>query len=137
MACGDPGTMEFGGDWWSLELAPGWSGQHDPECATILREGGAGAFQVSAARKDGEVSDDDLLDFASELPDELEGLAVQHGSFTGFRYRFEADGRAWDQWFLRSGSTVVFATYNCPVADRGAEDADVASMLDSLVVRRR
>ncbi|MBM3496803.1 MAG: hypothetical protein FJX72_21150 [Armatimonadetes bacterium] len=119
-----------------MSLQRGWVGRHDPECATITRHNGVGALQVSAARKDGPVSDDDLRDFAKDVPQEAVGVPVQHGAFTGLEYRFVREGQAWIQWFLRSDSTVVFVTYNCDASNRGLDDKDVLDMLASLKLRQ-
>ena len=129
--------VEFGGAWWSMTLRPGWSGRHDAECATITRRDGGGTLQVSAARKDGVVTDEDLGELAEDLVEGARGVPVQCGGFAGLEYHSVRDGQAWIQWFVRSGSTVVFATYVCAATSRGADDQDVHAMLASLRLPQR
>ena len=44
----------------------------------------------------------------------------------------EAGGVAWRAWCVRRGRTVALLTYNCRVEDKGAEDAAVAEIVDSV-----
>ena len=113
---------------WSLEVPEGWSHESDEDCTTFEHPEGVGAFQVSSYRKDEAVTDDDLREFAGEIP----LAAVSFGRFTGFRTRFSEDDTFWTKWWLRAGQQMIHATYNCSLADRGREDVEVSSMIDSL-----
>ena len=53
---------------WSLELPDGWSHEFGDDCTTFERPQGVGAFQVSSYRRDGPVPDDDLREFAGDIP---------------------------------------------------------------------
>lgn len=44
---------------WSISVPAEWMGREDPECVTFERLAGVGALQISAARKDSLVSDED------------------------------------------------------------------------------
>ena len=103
-------------------------------CATSpqigrLRSQGVGAFQVSSYRKNGAVTDADLSEFAGDIP----LTAVSLGRATGFRARFSEGETFWTKWWLRAGRQMIHATYNCPVSERGREDAALTSMLESLI----
>lgn len=113
---------------WSLEVPDGWSHDSDEVCTTFEHPTGVGAFQVSSYRKDQDVTDEDLREFAGEIP----LAAVFCGQFTGFRTRFSEDETFWTKWWLRSRQQMIHITYNCSLADRGREDAEVSSMIDSL-----
>lgn len=89
---------------------------------------GVGAFQVSSYHKATVVTDDDLREFAGEIP----LAAVSFGGLTGFRTRFSDDDTFWTKWWLRSECLMIHATYNCSLADRGQEDAEVNMMVQSL-----
>jgi hypothetical protein len=116
--------------WWSLELPAGWTGREDEDCHTFEGEGCVGALQISAHRKDSEpVSDDDLREFAGDIP--LHELTL--GAFSGFRTRFSADDVFWMKWWLRSGTTMLHVTYNCALEERDEkEEASVERALGSL-----
>ena len=113
---------------WSLEVSEGWSHESDEDCTTFEHPKGVGAFQVSSYRKDEAVTDEDLREFAGEIP----LAAVSFARFTGFRTRFSEDDTFWTKWWLRSGQQMIHATYNCSLADRGREDVEVSSMIESL-----
>jgi hypothetical protein len=112
---------------WSLEGPEGWSHESDEDCTTFEHPQGVGAFQVSSYRKEEAVTDDDLREFAGEIP----LAAVALGRLTGFRTRFSEDDRFWTKWWLRAGDQMIHITYNCSLTDRGREDAEVSSMIES------
>jgi hypothetical protein len=82
---------------------------------------------VRPPRKDETVTDDDLREFAGEIP----LAAVSLGRLTGFRTRFSEDHTFWTKWWLRAGRW-IHLTYNCSVADRWREDTEISSMMESL-----
>jgi len=87
---------QFGTASWQLDLPPDWQGTFDEDCSTIVRTQGTGALQLSGARKDEEVTDADLRDFAAEHLDAgATAHPVQLGDFSGFRTHF--------RWTRRSG----------------------------------
>ena len=72
---------------WSLEIPEGWSHDEDGSCTIFARPNGVGAFRVSSFRKGEAVTDDDLREFAGEIP----LVAVSLGHLTGFRTRSSED----------------------------------------------
>jgi hypothetical protein len=114
---------------WSLEIPDGWDHEQDDTCTTFTHPQGVGAFQVSSYQKEEAVTDGDLREFAGDIP----LAAVSFGQFTGFRTRFSEDDTFWTRWWLRAGRQMVHATYNCPLSERGREDADVSAMVESLI----
>jgi len=114
---------------WSLEVPNGWRYGSDADCTTFEHPQGVGALQISSYRKDEAVTDDDLREFAGGIP----LAAVSFGRLTGFRTRFSEDDTFWTKWWLRSGRQMLLVTYVCPLADRGREDNEVASMMGSLL----
>jgi hypothetical protein len=121
---------------WSLTLAPSWQAHDDEDCVGIVRPHGLGALQISGARKNTSVTDEDLADFAADhLDADARTRPVTLGDFSGIAIRYGADGIQWRQWFLRHGPVALFVTYNRAEADGGIEDADVDQMLGSLRAR--
>ena len=124
---------DFASAYWKVSLRQGWSGRNDPECATFARPGGPGALQISASRKDGDVTDEDLRDFARDhLENGAQTEAVTVGDFSGFTFQYRDDENYWRQWFVRHGPLALFVTYNCPVASYGEEGASVDHIVASL-----
>ncbi len=119
--------------WWSLELPVGWSGEEDDGCHTILPTQGVGAFQVSVYRKEEGVTDDDLREFAGDIP--LHALRV--GEFTGFRTRLSDGDTFWIKWWLRADHAMLHASYNCRLSERSeGEERVVDQIVDSLALVR-
>jgi len=120
------------GAWW-LTIPDGWNEVPDPDCATIVSAGELGALQLSSEIAAGDLTHEDLLELAREHLDAGAPRAdVTAGDFRGFEIAFD-DGEAyWRQWYLRAGSQMLFATYNCSLANIGVDDAAVEAALGSL-----
>lgn len=127
-------TRRFGTTNWSVEIPDGWSARHEEDCATIADESDVGALQISAAFKDGDVTDDDLRDFAA---DHLDAGAVAApapcGNFVGFQIAFGDGEFVCRQWFLRSRQQALFVTHTCAESDRGSLDDAIDKVLSTLV----
>ena len=113
---------------WSVDVPEGWTHQEDPDCVTFEPARGTAAFQISAYRKDTAVTDDDLREFAGDIP--LAEVSLPH--YTGIRTRFSVDDAFWIKWWLRAGPSMVHVTYNCPLDERREDDHDVDGMIQSL-----
>jgi hypothetical protein len=123
--------MRFGRETWSVQLSGGWEAWQDTECASMEPPTRLGALQVSAAFKESFVSDEDLRDFAgSEAQTSVDSASF--GPFVGFHLAHESEGAHWHRWYLRHESQALFVTYNCPLPDRGLEDAAVIEVLKTL-----
>lgn len=120
--------MRYDSTDWSIEIPDGWSFEEGKSCTSFFHPEGVGAFQVSSHLKEKAVTDDDLREFAGEIPLK----PVSFGRLTGFRTRFSEDDTFWTKWWLRAGCQMIHATYNCPLADRGCEDGSVDMMIGSL-----
>ena len=120
--------MRYDSTDWRLEIPDGWSPTEDESCTTFCHPKGVGAFQVTSYRKDEAVTDDDLREFAGDIPLAPVSLAL----LTGFRTRFSQEDTFWTKWWLRAGCQMIHATYNCPLGERGQEDETIAAMLGSL-----
>ena len=130
-------TKEYKSSWWSIELSSKWSAENEEDCVTLSAEHGVGALQISAYRRDSEVvTDEDLNDFAEgELVDGVIPQDVSWGDFTGSAISYVQDERFWRKLWLRSGSLLLYVTYNCGAEDRVVEVESVNRMLSSLKSR--
>jgi len=121
---------------WSLNLPNEWEFEADETCITAWQPISVGALQFSTYRKDGLVTDDELREFVennSNLGGPLKDVIL--GDFSGYEICFEDQESSWRHWHLRSDNIMIFITYNCGVADAGADDAAVDAVLAGL--RRR
>ena len=113
---------------WSVDVPDGWTYQKNSECVTFEPARRTASFQISAYRKDTAVTDDELREFAGDMPP----AAVVLPHYTGIRTGFPDDNAFWIKWWLRAGPSMVHVTYNCPLGERGKDDQDIDSMMQSL-----
>lgn len=128
----------FNGDWWSVRLPKGWREQAEEHGASFFRTPKCGTLQISAARKDGvEVSDDDLREFAkARLAAGHKLEKIRYEAFSGFQCTHSERNLCWDEWWLRHGSMMIYATYITPIdKTTETEKAEVIAILKSLAVR--
>jgi hypothetical protein len=126
----------FESAWWEVSLPLGWTGEHEEECATFLSHNEVGALQMSAYRKDEELTDADLQEMAAEHVEAGAKLKpVQLGSFTGFYFHFRTEDAYWRWWLLRCNQTHLYATYNCDPDERGKDDEQVDQIMNTLKIR--
>jgi len=126
--------MKYESRWWSLELPSGWFGYADGPCSTFTNAAHDGVLQVSAAYKDiGQVTDDDLKEFASERISSHSPLdVVISEGFSGITIRYQREGRWWQEWWLRSDHLMVYLTYNASVMSENTEHDAISSIISSL-----
>lgn len=118
---------------WSLQPLPDWKVTEHPECTT-LEFSDSGALQLSSATKrDGEITYEEVLAY-SESQNEEWGLSksVRCGDFFGIVYHYKDGPHQWNRWFLWSGRTLIFVTYNASPEAQILEYGAVESMLETL-----
>jgi hypothetical protein len=128
----------FNGEWWSVRIPSGWTGNPDQHGVSFSRVPRVGTLQISAARREsGSVSDSDLIEFSEER--RLAGYPFrkcQYGAFTGLASTHRAGDLAWHEWWLRHGPLLIYATYISPTgANSHNEKKEVIGILRSLARR--
>jgi len=124
---------------WGIELARGWSAEQEEECVTIIKSSTSGALQISSFQKQaGTISREELLD-ATDCDAETQSHFQEKswGDFSGFQLVYSEDNTFWRKWWLANGRTLLFVTYNCELAKKDDEKAEISQMVGSLVVRGR
>jgi hypothetical protein len=120
--------MRYSSTDWSVDVPDTWHVTEHPECTTFEPTSGNSALQVSAYRKDSAVSDDDLREFAGDVP--LSPVSLPQ--FSGFERTSTDDQFFSRKLWLRAGQSMLFVTYTCSFAARGREDSAVEAVLRSL-----
>jgi hypothetical protein len=117
--------------WWSVDLPPGWTASAEGQCTTFRATPPIGALQISSARKDsGPIQDDDLKEFVSERLGRNAQLSVAVlGPFAGFTSEREEESLFWKEWWLRSGQTMLYVTYNVVPKYKDSEMNSVETIL--------
>ncbi|WP_348680733.1 hypothetical protein, partial [Marinobacter nauticus] len=83
--------------------------------------------------KEGMVTEEDLRGLAQEHIEAGAKLTeTSAGDFKGFTLAFGSDNEFWQLWYVASGPTALFITYNCQAVDRDAEIESIKSMVSSL-----
>ncbi|WP_299986136.1 hypothetical protein [uncultured Ruegeria sp.] len=132
-------NLEFSRGSWALVLPKNCSLlDEDGDVVGFVTDDGFGVLQLSSYIKDDVVSDSDLIEFSEEMGLQPHNLkATVQGDFTGFSIEATNNDTWWRSWCLRCNSTMIFATYNCEIDDRGVEDQLVEELLSSLTYKRQ
>ena len=128
----------FNGEWWTVRLPAGWDAVPEEHGASFFRAPRIGTLQLSSARKStGEVSEDDLKEFAAgRLTAGHELQKIRYDAFSGFHcVRFDASF-CWNEWWLKHGSLMIYATYVVPTTQTSdSEMREAVTILESLAAR--
>lgn len=124
----------FDGGWWSVWLPHGWCGRPEKQGASFQRRPAIGTLQISCARKDARVADEDLKEFARErLVSGVRLVGTDCGLFTGFFAEHKREGLFWREWWLRYDRLLIYATYVVRKGHEHRERDDVETILASLL----
>ena len=119
----------FGDHLWHINLPDDWIAELEAESTLLYHPDGAGTLQISAIPQNDAVTAADLHAVAAEHLDAgAPADEVVLGAFSGFSLSYAVDDEFWREWYLRCGSTLLFATYNCELGDEDKED-DIAELI--------
>jgi len=128
----------FANPTWEATYPEGWTSEPaDDSIAFYDPEVDAGTLQVSCICSDEAepVTEEDLLSIAEEtIAAGHRYSKVQVGELAGIMFRFYEGDEAWKEWYLATGNCFFFVTYDCHREQEGAEDEEVAQILESLRV---
>ena len=121
--------MRFSHDSWSIDLPTGWQVEETTELVSFFHPDGIGSFEVSTFFTDeGEISDEDILEFAEVENPEM----VEFEYLSGLHALEIEDGEMIFQWWLSTGNQMLYATYVCDVGDDQVEKAERDHLIGSL-----
>src|SRR5690606_24668562 len=91
-------------------------------------ENGLGALQFSVFY----VGNDSQIDLKAELEDFLEDyMPVEAEIINDLAYStLINDNRAWQYWLFQRGNSMVLASYNCEIEDKGKENKIINEILN-------
>ena len=118
------GFAFFYPDDWILE-------KEDNVISVYDAENGLGALQFSVFY----VGNDGQIDLKVELEDFLEDyMPVEVEIISDLAYSTFVDGdRVWQYWLFQRGNSLVLASYNCEIEDKGKENEMINEILNSFV----
>ena len=124
---------KFSGEYWIVNLPDAWLGESEAGFDVIYDPEGVGELQISGSCHDQLIEYDDLYELAAEhIEAGAEEEQVEFGEFSGITLEYEVDDELIREWYLKSGSIMLFITYSCLLEDEGKEDDVVESVLESL-----
>ena len=125
-------------EWWTMALPPEWWAESEAESILVGDRDDVGCIEISTLQKDGgEFSAAEVLAMAKDNAEQpLDWREVELGDFTGVTasYVDEEDDAALREWYITSGSLLLFITYSCDTENRGMDDAAVNELLDTLLL---
>jgi hypothetical protein len=123
--------MHVGRSSWTLELPEGSEVlEEENNIDSILLPNDYGVLQFSSFVKDGSVAFEELLEFSEDKSPEKK--MVTTGDFSGVYLEYVEGEDVTKAWYLRKGSTMLFATYICDRSTLGAEHSALTTILSKL-----
>lgn len=123
---------ELKGQNYLIELPSDWECESG-EVVSIFRPDGCGVIQISEYTKASTIEAKDLDEFArGEIEKGTQLSAIMVGSFKGQTTAFCVDDIFWQHWYLAHKSILLYVTYNCTLADKGAELDEAKTLLNTL-----
>lgn len=123
-------------EWWTMVVPPEWWAEAEDDSILVGDQDNVGCIEISTLHKEaGEFDQESIVDIArAEADQSLDWSAVKLGDFSGVGARFSSEGAAIREWYLFSGSLLLFVTYSCDQDNAGMDDAAVDELLDTLMV---
>ena len=123
-------------EWWTLAVPPEWWADSEEDSILVGDRDDVGCIEISTLHKDeGEFDRQALADIvASEAEQSLDWQPVTLGEFSGLTRCFIEEDAAIREWYVASGSMLLFITYSCDEENGGMDDAAVDELLDTLML---
>jgi len=123
-------------EWWTLAVPPEWWADSEEDSILIGDRDDVGCIEISTLHKDeGEFDQRALANIAeSETDNSLDWRQVTLGEFSGLTSHYIEEDTAIRQWYVASGSMLLFITYSCDEDNGGMDDAAVDELLDTLML---
>ncbi|MCX2975741.1 hypothetical protein [Candidatus Marimicrobium litorale] len=123
-------------EWWSMAIPPEWWADAEDDSVLVGDRDDVGCIQISTLHRDsGEFGRDELAAIAQrESEQTLSWEAVTLGEFAGVTSRYREEDSAMREWYVASGSLLLFITYSCDTENEAMDDAAVNELLDTLMV---
>ncbi len=122
-------------EWWTVGVPPQWWAEHDDDVVVIGDCDDVGCIEVSTLQK--EAGDFTLTELEQIAGDNGESAwqwqACSLGEFSGCCTRYEEEDTLVREWYVASGSVLLFITYSCAAENRGLDAAAVDEILQTLV----
>ncbi len=121
--------------WWTMAVPPEWWADSEEDSILVGDRDDVGCIEISTLHKDeGEFDRQALTDIAAaESEHSQDWRQVTLGEFSGLTSHYTEEGAAIREWYVASGSMLLFITYSCDDENAGMDDAAVDELLDTLM----
>ena len=123
-------------EWWTLAIPPEWWADSEEDSILVGDRDDVGCIEISTLHKEeGSFDQQSLRDIAeSESEQPQAWRSVTLGDFAGLVADYVDEGDGVREWYVSSGSMLLFITYSCDEENRGMDDAAVDQLLDTLML---
>lgn len=122
-------------EWWTMALPPEWWAESEEEAVLVGDRDGVGCIEISTLHRDGgEFTAAEVRSIAdSESDAGTAWTPCDAGDYRGVTASLVEEGTAIIEWYVASGSQLLYITYSCDVEHRGMDDAAVKDILATLM----
>jgi len=122
-------------EWWRIGIPPEWWAEREDDSILIGDRDALGCIEITTLhRENGAFSIDEVERVARDNGEpDWTWLPATNGHFEGCCTTYREAGSAVREWYLASGSALLFITYSCDEENSGLDDAAVEEILRTLV----
>jgi len=121
-------------EWWTIGVPPEWWAEHEDDVVVIGDRDDVGCIEISTLHK--EVGDFEPAELEQIARDNGESAwqwqSAKLGEFSGCGTSYTEEDTGVREWYVASGSALLFITYSCDGENRGLDDAAVDEILQTL-----
>lgn len=118
---------------WQLDLPDNWESEAVDDAVSFYDPESNGTLLFSTVEEEETITDEYLAEMIEEhIEAGADFYEVEFGPFSGVTCCYVDEQEYWCEWYLTSGSILLLVTYNCPLAEEGAEDDVIEIILESL-----
>jgi hypothetical protein len=123
--------------WWIIELPDEWEAEEDEETILISDEDGVGEIAITTLQKEsGVVEDIELKNYMEDVEQQFgKGVPVTIAELEGYYCRYQDEGDAVREWYLRCDNLLLLVTYSCGLDNGGMDDSAVDEILSTLFIK--
>lgn len=123
-------------EWWTLAIPPEWWAEADQDTILVGDRDDVGCIEISTLhREEGEFAPQEVADIAAEEAEaDVSWQKVSLGDFAGVCGAYTEGEDAMREWYVASGSMLLFITYSCALDNAQMDDSAVDQLLDTLML---
>lgn len=110
---------------WSIEYPWEWEAEQNEDCITFYNSDGIGALQISSYRKDEQILESEVFDFAADAITDISKLRrIKEENYQGFTVAYIENKTFWKRYYIWQDKIMILVTYNCDAKDKDSEEIE-------------